>query len=190
MSQYSRWPTSVKVSVLVAGIIAAFAVVGVVDLLEDDTPEVAVPQSQEQEVAERPKCPEGPIAGVDLPCLGASSSAAAKDIQIVTVWAWWCEPCRTELPVLERYAADHPDVEVVGVHADRQAAAGADLLNELGVELSSYQDSDNSFAGQLGLPGVVPITVVFRDGEQVGTLAQAFESEEALASAIDGVLRR
>ena len=49
MSQYSRWPTSVKVSALVAVIIAAFAVVGVVDLLEDDTPEVPVPQSQEQE---------------------------------------------------------------------------------------------------------------------------------------------
>ena len=78
----------------------------------------------------------------------------------------------------------------MGVHADRQAAAGADLLNELGVELPSSQDSDNGFAGQLGLPGVVPITVVFRDGEQVGTLAQAFESEEALASAIDGVLGR
>ena len=185
MSQYSRWPTSVKVSVLVAVIIAAFAVVGVVDLLEDDTPEVPVPQSQEQEVAERPKCPEGPIAGVDLPCLGASSSAAAKDIQIVTVWAWWCEPCRTELPFFQDLARSHNTWNVVGVHADSNAANGAALLGDVGVDLPSYQDSDGTFAGTLGLPGVIPITLVVRDGEVVEKFVKPFTSAEDLEKAVE-----
>ena len=90
MSQYSGWPRYVKVSIIAISILAALALVGVVNLLENDEPEVALPQSQEADVASRPKCPEGPIAGVELPCLGAASTAAAKNIQIVTVWAWWC----------------------------------------------------------------------------------------------------
>ncbi|PAT10637.1 TlpA family protein disulfide reductase [Corynebacterium hadale] len=191
--------TAVVASVVGALVVTCFVVAGAVALLRgggsgDEVRgkgETGASISEEAPVAQRPDCVAGGVGGVELPCLGGADVPGERaGVTVVNVWAWWCEPCRTELPVLERYAADHPDVEVVGVHADRQAAAGADLLNELGVELSSYQDSDNSFAGQLGLPGVVPITVVFRDGEQVGTLAQAFESEEALASAIDGVLGR
>lgn len=140
-------------------------------------------------ISERPDCVAGGVGGVDLPCLGGEDVPGVhKPVTVVNVWAWWCEPCRTELPVLERFAADHPDYEVVGVHADANAPNGAALLNDLGVTLPSYQDDTNAFAGGLGLPGVVPITVVFRDGQQVGTLARAFESEEELARAVEEVL--
>ena len=90
--------------------------------------------------------------------------------------------------MLERYADNHPDYDVVGVHADGNAANGAAFLNDVGVELPSYQDDSNAFAGTLGLPGVVPITVVFRDGQKVGALAKAFETEEELARAVEEVL--
>ncbi|WP_144791776.1 TlpA family protein disulfide reductase [Corynebacterium singulare] len=189
MSQYSRWPGYVKASIAAVLMLAALALVGVVNLLEDDEPEVAVPQSQEQEVAKRPKCPEGPIAGVDLPCLGAASTAAAKDIQIVTVWAWWCEPCRTELPFFQDIARSHSTWNVVGVHADANAANGAALLDDLGVDLPSYQDENGTFAGELGLPNVIPVTVVVRDGKVEKKFVKPFTSADELEQAIDEVLK-
>ena len=86
-------------------------------------------------------------------------------LTVVNVWAWWCQPCRAELPVVEEFARAHPEYTVVGVHADGNAANGASLLNELGVGLPSYQDDAGVFAAAQGLPPVVPVTVVLRGGD-------------------------
>ena len=125
---------------------------------------------------------------MELECLGGGYAPPSGEVTVVNVWAWWCEPCRDELPVLAEYAAARPDVTVVGVHADASAAKGAALLTELGVDLPSYQDSTNAFAGTLGLPGVIPITLVFRGGERVGVFPEVFHSAAELDAAVSGVL--
>ncbi len=145
-------------------------------------------------VAARPDCPARGVAGVDLECLGgdqgqeSARSDVAKEATVVNLWAWWCQPCREELPILERFAQEYPEFQVVGVHADSKAAAGADLLNELGVTMPSYQDSNNHFAAALELPAVVPITVVVHDGRVVSTLATPFHSVQELTEAVDAAL--
>ncbi|AIJ32671.1 thiol-disulfide isomerase [Corynebacterium imitans] len=186
---------TVWASVIGAIVVACALVAGALFLLrpaetgEVDGGEDVASRSEEAPVAERPDCVAGGVGGVELPCLGgAEVPGEHKPVTVVNVWAWWCEPCRAELPVLERYADNHPDYDVVGVHADANAANGAAFLNDIGVELSSYQDDSNAFAGTLGLPGVVPITVVFRDGQKIGALAKAFETEEELARAVEEVL--
>lgn len=140
----------------------------------------------------RPDCPAGGVAGVDLPCLGGADKALAAEpaVTVVNVWAWWCGPCRDELPVVEAFAAAHPEYQVVGVHADQNAANGIALLNDLRVGVPSYQDDRNRFAGALGLPAVVPVTVVLRGGEQVGVIARAFTSLPELEQAVEEVLAR
>lgn len=145
----------------------------------------------ETNTAPRPECPAGPVAGVDLPCLGADDTddhAADKGITVVNVWAWWCVPCRTELPAMQEVADTHPDWTVVGVHADQNAAAGADLLNDLGVDLPSYQDDSNAFASALELPRVVPITVVLVDGEVKETIAKPFAKATDITDAVEGAI--
>lgn len=140
-------------------------------------------------VQARPDCPGPGLGGVDLPCLGgADSGQGTTGVAVVNVWAWWCEPCREELPALDEFAREHPEYTVVGVHADTNAANGAALLNDLGVGMPSYQDSENAFAGELGLPAVVPVTVVFRGEEKVGVLGRSFSSSSEIAQAVEEVL--
>ena len=85
-------------------------------------------------------------------------------------------------------AKSHPDWKVVGVHADKNAANGAAFLNDVGVDLPSFQDPDNSFAGTLGLPGVVPVTVILRDGEVVKQAAQPFTSAAEIEKTVEEAL--
>ncbi|MCG7233174.1 TlpA family protein disulfide reductase [Corynebacterium sp. ACRQM] len=189
-------------TVIAAIVIAALVVVGVMQLRGDDNSTGDSAQAPgagsesgsagDQDVAERPDCPAGPIAGVDLECLGGDDARegdkADEGITIANVWAWWCEPCRAELPHLDEVAKSHPDWKVVGVHADKNAANGAAFLNDVGVDLPSFQDPDNSFAGTLGLPGVVPVTVILRDGEVVKQAAQPFTSAAEIEKTVEEAL--
>ena len=116
---------------------------------------------------------------------GGVEQRGGQGYPVVTVWAWWCEPCRTELPFFQDLARSHNTWNVVGVHADSNAANGAALLGDLGVDLPSYQDSDGTFAGTLGLPGVIPITLVVRDGDVVEKFVKPFTSAEELDKAVE-----
>lgn len=183
----------VWLSVAVLAAVTVLVVAAAVSLLRPaDKPAegtVAEGTVAQEEIPGRPDCPGGSVGGVDLPCLGGGDGGEApKEITVVNVWAWWCEPCREELPALEEFANDHPEYTVVGVHADTNAANGAALLNDLGIDLPSYQDNENAFAGQLGLPGVVPVTVVFRGEEKVGVVGKAFSSSSEIAAAVKEVL--
>ena len=147
-------------TVIAAILIAVIAVAGVSQLRGGDGSEEASPsEAPSQEVPQRPDCPAGTVAGVELECLGGAATGKPADegIAVVNVWAWWCEPCRAELPHLDEVAESHPDWKVIGVHADKNAANGAAFLNDVGVDLPSFQDPDNSFAGTLGLLSLIHI---------------------------------
>lgn len=139
----------------------------------------------------RPECPAPTIGGVELPCLGADEPTGVIDsdqIVVVSVWAHWCEPCRTELPALQDFADSHPEYTVVGVHGDPDGAAGAHLLNELGVSLPSYQDSNATFSTAFALPPVVPVTVVLRGEEKIAVIPKVLTTVEEFEGALQEVL--
>lgn len=153
--------------------------------------ETSSSNSAPDNVPQRPDCPAGPVAGVELPCLGGDmgdAKATDEGISIVNIWAWWCEPCREELPYLEQVAESHPEWNVVGVHADRNAGNGAAFLNDLGVDLPSYQDDSNLFAGTLALPGVIPITLLVVDGEVQERFIRPFTSAEEIETSVTEAL--
>lgn len=109
-------------------------------------------------------------------------------VTIVNMWAWWCQPCREEIPYLEEVQKQHPEWQIVGVHADQNAKNGAGMLDEMGVDFVSYQDSHNKFATELGLPGVIPITIVYVGDTQKKVFAQPFRSADEIIESIEGVV--
>ncbi len=74
-------------------------------------------------------------------------------------YASWCEPCRMEAPLVERYARAHPNVVVVPIDVGEPAAVAATFSKRLhlkGVVLDPSASSQGFFQIQ-GFPTVVVI---------------------------------
>lgn len=148
-------------------------------------------------------CPAGPptggpaaLRGVIVECAadGADVDAArllAGRRAVLNLWAYWCVPCRAELPAMAEYQRRAgPGVFVVTVHQDEHEAAALELLAELGVRLPTLQDGTRRIAAALHVPNVMPATVVLNpDGSVAGVLPQAFADVEEISAAVGGTTK-
>jgi thiol-disulfide isomerase/thioredoxin len=148
--------------------------------------------------ADLPGCPApsgrpaaGPLHGTTLDCLSDGrpvdlGAALAGRPVLLNVWAYWCEPCRAELPALAAYARRAgTSVTVLTVHADPNTTAGLDLLAELGVRLPTISDPRSVVATRIGAPRAYPVTALLRpDGTVAAVHARPFASADQFAAAV------
>lgn len=95
------------------------------------------------------------------------ASALRGKTVVLAFWATWCEPCREELPALEKLYTRHwrndPRVAFyavdVGLGGDTPAK-GRSFLEELGVNLPAAFDKDGDLSRKLRTGGVLPVRVV------------------------------
>jgi thiol-disulfide isomerase/thioredoxin len=140
--------------------------------------------------------PNSKLRGVRVPCDADGSSIDAARLVgggravVMNLWAYWCQPCGEELPAMAEYQRDVGDtVTVVTVHQDHNEAAGLGRLAELGVRLPTVQDGQRQIAAALGVPNVMPATVVFRpDGSVAKIIPQAFTNAVEIAAAVTAAL--
>jgi thiol-disulfide isomerase/thioredoxin len=102
------------------------------------------------------------------------------------LWAYWCGPCREELPAMAEYQQRvGPGVTVLTVHQDENETAALSLLAELGVRLPTLQDGRRLIAAALRVPNVMPATVVLRaDGSVAEVLPRSFANADEIAAAV------
>jgi thiol-disulfide isomerase/thioredoxin len=204
MSMSTRWTIGVLVAVAV--LVAALALA-----LPGPAPAPPVPAARgggtQQNLADLrrqadlPPCPAGagagPVAlrGITLTCAADGSPVAVARMVtgravLLNLWAYWCEPCRTELPAIADYQQRvGTAVAVITVHQDPNQAAGLQLLTDLGVRLPTLQDGDRQVAAALRVPNVMPASVLLRaDGSVAATLPRAFANADEVAAAVDAKL--
>jgi thiol-disulfide isomerase/thioredoxin len=147
-----------------------------------------------------PACPAagdgaGPPAlrGITVECAADGSvvevaRALAGRRVVLNLWAYWCEPCKAELPAMAEYQRRAGSaVTVVTVHQDENETAGLLRLAQLGVRLPTLQDGRRRIAAALRVPNVMPATVVLApDGSVAQTLPRAFATADEIAAAVEG----
>lgn len=150
-----------------------------------------------------PPCPEGgddpgpeALRGVFVECAADGSRvdvarALAGRPVVLNLWAYWCGPCAQELPAMAEYQRRAgSEVMVVTVHQNPNQEAALLRLAELGVVLPTLQDPDRRIAAALGVPNVMPATVLLKsDGTVAQILPRSFASADEVAAAVTGGLR-
>ncbi|WP_020669683.1 TlpA family protein disulfide reductase [Amycolatopsis nigrescens] len=151
-----------------------------------------------------PPCPAGDGRAGALPAMGEVAASCLGDgapvdlatalagrTTLVNLWATWCEPCKTELPVLAAYAAQPGAANVLTVQGASSAADGLELLTRLGVHLPVVHDGD----GQTGpvrtalrAPARLPASFLVTPDGQVRLIGDppVFETPDQVRRAVTG----
>ena len=91
-----------------------------------------------------------------------SEALPHQKINIINLWASWCEPCRQEMPILSDFATQHPEVGVIGIALDKKENV-AQFLQTLSVPYPiRYHDKDATavFRRFGNNTGGIPYTVI------------------------------
>jgi cytochrome c biogenesis protein CcmG, thiol:disulfide interchange protein DsbE len=102
-----------------------------------------------------------PPTTASLPMLGGGGTGSLQDyrgkVVLVNVWASWCEPCRDELPLIEKA---HKRLSarggtVLGIDVKENSGAALEAVDQFGLSFPNLRDRDGSFVrkwGQTGYP--------------------------------------
>jgi thiol-disulfide isomerase/thioredoxin len=105
---------------------------------------------------------------------------------VVNMWASWCDPCRFELPFLQREALRHgARVAFLGINVNDERGAAREMAARFPMPYPSFEDPRSNLSARYhsrGLP-----TTAFYDarGKLVIVHQGVFPSEAKLAEAID-----
>jgi thiol-disulfide isomerase/thioredoxin len=109
----------------------------------------------------------GPAGAADLPDLQLPCFTGGRQIRltelrgpaVINIWASWCDPCREELPAMQRLAdATTGRLHVIGVDSYDSRDAAASFATDEKVTLPTLFDREMRLVAALGRPAV-PVTV-------------------------------
>jgi cytochrome c biogenesis protein CcmG/thiol:disulfide interchange protein DsbE len=108
---------------------------------------------------------------------------------VVNFWASWCQPCREEADVLERFAQEYGPrgVAFIGVNVWDSGDKASDFLDEFAVTYANGSDAGGGAAIEYGVTGLPETFFVDRQGQLVRKFIGPV-TERALRAAVEELL--
>jgi cytochrome c biogenesis protein CcmG/thiol:disulfide interchange protein DsbE len=148
------WPVTLAAAALL-GLLAY----GIVAKGSDKTLDDALAKGQ------RPDAPT-----MTLPLLGSQGKGSLADykgkVVVLNMWASWCDPCREEMPLLERTHRQIASQGGVVLGVDTQDASGSAIsfLRKTKASFPSLRDRDRSYGRDFGVTGYPETFLIDRHG--------------------------
>ena len=111
---------------------------------------------------------EAPVR--DLPVLGSDATGSLADhagkVVVLNVWASWCEPCKTEMPLLQK---THERIQdrgglVLGIDMQDSTERALAFLEAEDIEFESLRDVDREYVREFGVNQYPETFVIDREG--------------------------
>jgi cytochrome c biogenesis protein CcmG, thiol:disulfide interchange protein DsbE len=119
---------------------------------------------------DRGEFPVAPNSTLSLPVLGAPGSKSLADLRgkvvVVNVFASWCDPCRSEAPILEREQrrlARH-NATILGVTYLDNSSDSENFVRQEHITYPVVRDVSGKFVRSFGTTGVPETFVINRNG--------------------------
>jgi cytochrome c biogenesis protein CcmG/thiol:disulfide interchange protein DsbE len=148
------WPVTLAAAALVAMLTYGVASVG--------------PDTSLDSALRDGKRVEAPVK--DLPRLRGGGTASVADqagkVVVLNVWASWCGPCQSEMPLLQRTherIASRGGV-VLGIDTQEPPEKALAFLREKGITFESLRDRDREYGRDLGVSGYPETFLIDRRG--------------------------
>jgi thiol-disulfide isomerase/thioredoxin len=131
-----------------------------------------------------------PLPDLALPCYAGGPDvdlAAVRGPAVINLWASWCAPCRTELPVLQGFADRHAgEVRVIGVVAMDERDAAVGLADDLGLRFPQLDDRDGRLMRAVER-SALPITLFV---DRAGRVSELYNGRALDRSTLDELAER
>jgi cytochrome c biogenesis protein CcmG/thiol:disulfide interchange protein DsbE len=111
-----------------------------------------------------------PAPGIDLPRLSGSGTATLADyrgrVVVLNFWASWCDPCRAESPLLQRWhrRLAKANATVLGIDVQDVDGDARDFVAEYGLTYPMLRDGPGDTRDEFGILGLPETFVIDRQG--------------------------
>jgi cytochrome c biogenesis protein CcmG/thiol:disulfide interchange protein DsbE len=130
----------------------------------------------------------------ELPRLGAQGSASLADergkVVVLNVWASWCPPCKSEMPLLQR---THEKISkhgglVLGIDTQEPQEDALSFLRKKDITFPSLRDRDREYGRKYGVSAYPETFLIDRDG-RVAALRRGPVSQDWLDQHLNPLLK-
>jgi cytochrome c biogenesis protein CcmG, thiol:disulfide interchange protein DsbE len=175
-------PVPIAVLAVVLGLVALLAY-GLASNEPDRTVEEALVRGERE-----------PAPQLELPRLSGGGLASLDDyrgrVVVLNFWASWCEPCREESPMLQRWHErnEKRGAVVLGVDVLDEIGHARDFVHEYGLTYPMLRDGDGSTRESYGILGFPETFAIDRQG-RIAAVARGPVDAEFMRERVTPLLR-
>jgi cytochrome c biogenesis protein CcmG/thiol:disulfide interchange protein DsbE len=175
------------VPIAVIGVVLALVALLAYGLASNE-PDRGVEEALEQ--GEREQAPE-----LELPRLSGAGVGSLDDyrgqVVVLNFWASWCEPCREESPLLQRWheRIQKRDATVLGVDAFDEIGRARAFVSEYGLTYPMLRDGEGATRETYGILGFPETFVIDRQG-RIAAVARGPVDGRFMRERVEPLLRQ